>query len=78
MIRGQLNRLVGSVAAAGAIAIASLGAPAAIAGGDKNCEGFNSQKQAQKYFKKKGGSKKNNVDGLDADGDGKACEDYPY
>jgi hypothetical protein len=44
---------------------------------DKNCSDFNSQKQAQHWFKKHGGSKHNNVAGLDADHDGKACEELP-
>lgn len=44
---------------------------------DKDCSDFKTHKQAQRWFKKHGGSKHNNVAGLDADHDGKACEDLP-
>ena len=44
---------------------------------DKNCSDFRTHKQAQKYFKHHGGSKHHDVDGLDSDHDGKACEDLP-
>ena len=44
---------------------------------DRDCSDFKTHKQAQRYFKKHGGSKHNNFDGLDADHDGKACEDLP-
>ena len=53
---------------------------AASAGGqssDKDCADFNTQEQAQDYFEENGGSPSNNVDLLDADGDGIACEDLP-
>lgn len=45
--------------------------------GDKNCSDFKTQKEAQDYFNSKGGSASNNVDGLDADHDGIACESLP-
>ncbi|WP_372736382.1 excalibur calcium-binding domain-containing protein [Nocardioides sp.] len=44
---------------------------------DKNCSDFNSQAAAQQYFESNGGGPNNNVDGLDADGDGEACESNP-
>lgn len=47
-------------------------------GVDKDCKDFKSQAEAQAYFEKDGGSASNNVDNLDADHDGKACEDYKY
>src|SRR5689334_9369342 len=44
---------------------------------DKNCSDFSTQEQAQQYFDSNGGSPSNNVDGLDADHDGVACESLP-
>ena len=44
---------------------------------DKNCSDFSTQQQAQQYFESHGGSPSNNVDGLDRDHDGVACEDLP-
>ncbi len=35
---------------------------------------FTTQNDAQAYFKAQGGSNTNNVDNLDEDGDGAACE----
>lgn len=52
-------------------------APAAFAA-DKDCKDFSSQAAAQAYFTAHGGSPSNNVDNLDADHDGKACEAFPY
>jgi hypothetical protein len=43
----------------------------------RNCEDFATQEEAQAYFKSKGGSPSNNVDGLDKDGDGIVCEHLP-
>jgi micrococcal nuclease len=43
-------------------------------GGDKDCSDFSSQAEAQRYFEAKGGSPSNNVDRLDRDRDGIACE----
>lgn len=40
----------------------------------KNCSDFSTWKEAQIYFESKGGSKTNNIDQLDADHDGLACE----
>lgn len=44
--------------------------------GDHNCDDFNSQADAQAYFRSQGGSPSNNVDDLDRDNDGVACEDH--
>ncbi len=54
--------------------LASAIAVPAAAQGDYDCSDFVSQAAAQKYFFDFGGSPTNNVDGLDADGDGWACE----
>lgn len=43
-------------------------------GGDKDCSDFATHKEAQAYFESKGGSPTNNVDRLDSDHDGIACE----
>jgi hypothetical protein len=42
---------------------------------DRDCPDFDSQEEAQDFFEDNGGSPDNNVDRLDADGDGEACED---
>lgn len=47
-------------------------------GEDRNCPDFSSQEEAQDYFDQAGGSETNNVDGLDQDGDGIACENEDY
>jgi hypothetical protein len=46
-------------------------------GADKNCSDFSSQQQAQEWFDSHGGSPTNDVDGLDRDHDGRACESLP-
>jgi hypothetical protein len=43
-------------------------------GGDKDCADFSTHEEAQAYFESKGGSATNNVDRLDGDHDGLACE----
>lgn len=45
---------------------------------DKDCKDFSSQNAAQAFFTSHGGSSTNNVDGLDHDHDGQACETFPY
>lgn len=57
-------------------ALLAVAAPA-YAQADKDCGDFTTQDDAQAYFKANGGSATNNVDRLDADGDGIACEDRP-
>jgi hypothetical protein len=44
----------------------------------KDCADFGSQAEAQAYFEANGGSPTNNVDNLDADHDGQACEAFDY
>lgn len=44
---------------------------------DKDCSDFKVQDEAQTYFEGKGGSPTNNVDRLDSDHDGIACESLP-
>jgi len=44
---------------------------------DYDCSDFSTQAEAQAYFESQGGSPTNNVDGLDANGDGIACESLP-
>ncbi len=45
--------------------------------GDKDCKDFSSHAQAQAFFAGRGGSPSNNVDRLDNDHDGLACESLP-
>jgi LPXTG-motif cell wall-anchored protein len=58
-------------------ALLALGATPAFAA-DKDCKDFSSQAAAQAYFEAHGGSPSNNVDRLDADHDGQACEAFNY
>lgn len=44
---------------------------------DRNCKDFVTQEQARAYFEYFGGSTRKNVDGLDNDRDGIACESNP-
>ncbi len=52
----------------------SSGSTPSYGGGDKDCKDFSSHAEAQSYFESKGGSPSNNVDDLDRDNDGIACE----
>lgn len=52
--------------------------PTLVVSSDKDCADFPSQVAAQAYFLSKGGSKTNNVDNLDANHNGIACETYSY
>lgn len=52
-------------------------APIYSSGGDKDCKDFKTHAEAQSYFLSKGESPTNNVDRLDADHDGVACESLP-
>jgi hypothetical protein len=45
--------------------------------GDRDCSDFTFQEQAQRFFERHGGSRSNNVDDLDRDRDGVACERLP-
>jgi Excalibur calcium-binding domain len=61
-----------------ALALALSATPAALAQADRDCADFASQAEAQAYFEANGGSPSNNVDNLDADHDGQACENFAY
>jgi hypothetical protein len=49
----------------------------AAATGDRDCSDFSTQEAAQRFFDDHGGDKHHNVDDLDRDRDGVACEDLP-
>jgi endonuclease YncB( thermonuclease family) len=49
---------------------------AAVAGGDRDCSDFSTQRDAQNFFEANGGPS-SDPHFLDGDGDGKACEDLP-
>lgn len=51
------------------------GAPPAAAGGDRDCADFDSQRQAQRFYERHNPNQ--DPHRLDADGDGRACEDLP-
>ena len=53
------------------------GTPVNVSGDDKDCSDFATHADAQAYFESKGGSSTNNVDRLDSDHDGIACESLP-
>lgn len=55
-------------------AVASSGTTARDAQADRDCADFDTQPEAQEYFDSQGGGPDNNVDQLDEDGDGVACE----
>jgi endonuclease YncB( thermonuclease family) len=71
----------GWFAAAGLIglllAVFAAALPGSAAARDRDCSDFSTQGQAQAYFESRGGGPNNNVDRLDADGDGRACESLP-
>ena len=59
------------------LAVLATAFPGSAAAGDRDCSDFDTQAQAQRYFERMGGGPNNNVDRLDADGDGRACETLP-
>ena len=59
-------------ALAAIVSLASAAAPATA--GDKDCSDFNSWREAQRFYKKHGGPRRD-PHRLDADHDGIACED---
>ena len=74
----RISRIVAMLTLAVGILVPSLfaGATDTLAADDaeKNCATFATQAEAQAWFTAHGGSKANNVDALDADHDGIACE----
>lgn len=70
----MLRRLTVSLFSAAALALLVAGPAAAE---DLDCPDFPTQGAAQEYFDSRGGSPTNNVDNLDADHDGVACERNP-
>jgi hypothetical protein len=69
------RRTAALVLVLGTLAAALAAAPAA-AFQDRDCADFNTQRQAQHYYKKHGGPR-HDPSRLDADHDGLACEDLP-
>ncbi len=69
----RTRRLIGTATVTIALAVTS--SPAA-AFTDKDCSDFDTQHQAQRYFKNHGGPR-HDPSRLDTDHDGKACEDLP-
>lgn len=59
---------------AGVVLVFALVLPSQAVAADRDCSDFSNQRDAQRYFKAKGG---NDPDRLDADGDGKACDSLP-
>jgi hypothetical protein len=74
MSTAPLRRAAALVLAAAAL-IAAAAVPAA-AFQDKDCADFKTHRQAQHYYKAHGGPRYD-PSHLDADHDGKACEDLP-
>ncbi len=60
-----------------AAVIALSGPVGSVSAADRDCADFPNRSAAQTYFDGKGGSPANNVDRLDADHDGLACEENP-
>jgi len=75
MFTAPVRRAVVLVLATAALLAVSISAPAA-AFEDKDCADFKTHRQAQHYYKKHGGPRYD-PSHLDADHDGKACEDLP-
>lgn len=67
--------LAAAVLTAAVIAISGTTDPAQAR--DRDCSDFPTQAAAQHYFAAHGGSRTNDFDNLDGDGDGVACEDLP-
>jgi hypothetical protein len=74
-----MRRLFVAILLSGLIALV-IASPSGAQEYDHDCADFLSQSEAQRYFFDHGGAPKNNVDRLDSDGDGWACEfnDPPY
>jgi hypothetical protein len=70
---------IGALLALALIAASPASSPVSIstaAAADKDCKDFDSRKQAQRFFENH--NPKKDPHNLDADDDGKACEDYDY
>lgn len=74
--RSRWGRNVGAMLVVLALGVSST-LPSAQAFRDRDCSDFKTQKQAQRFFKKTGGSKKRDPHRLDSDRDGRACEELP-
>jgi hypothetical protein len=72
----QARRVAALVVATAALLAVIAAVPAAAAFQDKDCADFKTHKQAQRYYKNHGGPRYD-PSHLDADHDGKACEDLP-
>ncbi len=59
-----------------AVATVAVAAPSTALAQDINCDAFTTHEEAQAFFEAEGGPA-NDPHGLDADGDGLACEDLP-
>ncbi len=67
---------LGFAAAVGLVAPVAITAQAG-AFRDRDCSDFDTQRQAQRWFKRHGGTRKYDPWNLDSDNDGKACESLP-
>jgi len=76
MIRKPLG-LLGLVGLLAGALLVLCSVPTAMTQDDRNCPDFATQAEAQAYFEAAGGSSSNNVDRLDSDHDGIACESLP-
>lgn len=76
--RAVLRVVVATAAAVCTLAISVLVAgPVGARAWDRDCSDFANQAAAQHYFTSHGGSRSNDFDNLDGDGDGVACESRP-
>jgi hypothetical protein len=73
-IHSRVRRVVAVAVVAVTSAVVAL--PPVAVSADKDCKDFDSRKQAQRFFENH--NPKKDPHNLDADDDGKACEDYDY
>lgn len=74
----MLPRSLGLVVVVLPAVVVAMASPAHVrATFDRDCRDFATHQEAQAYFESRGGSARNNVDNLDADHDGIACELLP-
>ncbi len=74
----RLKRLISATLTALAVAALMVAPVLGNHPGDRDCDDFDSHAEAQRFFERHGGSSTTNVDGLDGDSDGDACENYEY